>query len=271
MAKITNLLSFYFKAKTIYNIHSPYMYQFIRDVLDTKKNYYVFSRIEHLRNVLLQSQEEITYLDFGAGSRRKKSNTRKISEIVKHNATSPKDCRILFNTMCHYRPKIVLELGTSLGIGTAYLASADKKAKIHTIEGNPESVIWAKKNFKNLQLQNIYAHQGKIAEVLPGLLTSLKGLDLVYMDGHHDRDATLAYFDMIQPYLHENSIVILDDIYWSDGMKEAWEILTRKDTVTASINIYSKGFLVFNHCFDHIQHLKYVPFWYKPWKLGIFG
>ena len=105
-----------------------------------------------------------------------------------------------------------MELGTSIGLSAMYMAFASKKAQVHTIEGCPQTAQIAMHNFNIMTLDNIKTHVGTFEEVLPPLLPTIAPLDMVYIDGNHQLQATLDYFQLCVPYMNENTVVVLDDI-----------------------------------------------------------
>jgi len=139
----------------------------------------------------------------------------------------------------------VLELGTSLGICSLYLASPSKNINLHTIEGDPGSHDVARHIFQEVQMENIHSSLGLFRDLLPGVLSEMKRIDLAFIDGHHDKDATLEYFEQILPYCTEKSAVIFDDIYWSKGMTEAWESIKAMPKVKLSIDLFFCGIVFF--------------------------
>ncbi|MDE5107691.1 MAG: class I SAM-dependent methyltransferase [Trichodesmium sp. St17_bin3_1_1] len=64
----------------------------------------------------------------------------------------------------------------------------------------------------------------------------LSGMDIADIDGHHEKLATLRYCELIKPMLNPDSVVIFDDIYWSQDMYDAWTILRQMNGVKVSIN-----------------------------------
>ena len=85
-------------------------------------------------------------------------------------------------------------------------------------------------NILTAKCTNITQKVGRFSDILIGTLKEIKSVDFAFIDGHHDRDATIEYFNKIKPYLSKDAIVVFDDISWSDGMKEAWNII-QKDTI----------------------------------------
>ncbi|HHM20703.1 MAG TPA: SAM-dependent methyltransferase, partial [Bacteroidetes bacterium] len=67
---------FYFGAKTKYDVHSPFVYEFVREVLEDDRWYYAFDEIENLRAYMLNDQRTIRIKDRGAGSQVEKKKVR---------------------------------------------------------------------------------------------------------------------------------------------------------------------------------------------------
>ena len=47
----------------------------------------------------------------------------------------------------------------------------------------------------------------------------IKNIDLVFIDGNHQENPTISYFEKCLNYAHNDTIFIFDDIYWSIGME----------------------------------------------------
>src|SRR5690349_109263 len=129
-----------------HGIHSPFVYDFVRKVLNDKRNFYAYNQVEALRRKLLQDETILEVEDFGAGSAISKTNQRSIASIARNAAKSKKWAQLLFRIVNYYQPKHVLELGTSLGISTAYMALANPQAQLVTAEGSRAIAAQAKKN-----------------------------------------------------------------------------------------------------------------------------
>jgi predicted O-methyltransferase YrrM len=226
-------------------VHSPFVFELTTTVIYNKVKFYNFQKIEELRGKLLQSSREINLIDLGAGSAKSLKNKRKVSEIALHSAKSPKHAQLLFRLANYFQPKSILELGTSLGISTAYLASVNSESKVYTIEGSPEIAKIAKTNFQELELNNIESITGNFDTQLPELLKRLDHLDFVFFDGNHRKEPTLRYFNECLKKAGEMSVFIFDDIYWSKEMTEAWEEIKKNEKVTVSIDLFFIGIIFF--------------------------
>ncbi|MDN3670149.1 class I SAM-dependent methyltransferase [Echinicola jeungdonensis] len=192
---------------------------------------------------LLQDQRSIPIKDFGAGSRAlKKEKHRKIAAITRHSS-SPTKFSLLYQFFCGKTPaQTVLELGTCVGINTCYLAKVTK-GTLFTFEGAEALGDLAESIFE--ERFPIQLVRGNIDQTLPYFLKKKPKLDFVLMDAHHTYKATIAYFDQILPFLHEDSIVAIGDIHWSQGMEKAWEEIKTYPGLTVSMDFFECGILFF--------------------------
>jgi len=183
----------------------------------------------------------IKITDFGAGSHINKSTTRKIKDIAKNSAKNSKFGELLYRITKFYSPKNILELGTSLGISTLYLAKAEEKAKVYTFEGCPETSKIAQQNFKKMEAKNIISVLGDFEDTVKEKLHQIKSIDLVFIDGNHQQEPTISYFEQCLNYANNNTIFIFDDIYWSKGMEGAWEYIKSHQRTTLSVDLFYVG------------------------------
>jgi len=225
----------------------PFLSTLYHEVIASKKNYYIFDEIEALRGVLLRNHQKITVKDLGAGSRVDKSKIRKISSITKNTVNDAKTGQMLFRLVNFLQPKHVVELGTSLGINTLYLAKAAKNSSVYTLEGCPNTLSLARENFKQLNSKNITAIEGNIDTELKTLLEKLPQIDLVFFDANHRKKPTIDYFKACLPLAKQKSVFIFDDIYWSLEMKEAWQEIVLHPQVTLSIDFFELGIIFFRN------------------------
>lgn len=230
--------------KTAHSIHSPFVFELYTQVLASRKQYYAFGQIDALRHRLWQDHRHISVTDFGAGSQKMKNKQRKVSDIAKYSAVSPKKGALLFRLVEHFQPELVFELGTSLGIGTLYLQKPSKKTKVTTFEGCEQTAEIAKEIF---QKENVSPKIiiGNIDITLEKTLKNIKNLDFAVIDANHTCAATLKYFELLSTKLGENALLVIDDIRWSVGMEQAWETICKDKRVTLSLDFFDFGLLFF--------------------------
>ena len=235
-------------------MHSPFVFDFILHVLKNKKNYIAPAEVEELREKFISDKERLTVVDLGAGSRSGSGMEKSVSEIAGSALKNKKYARLLYRLVRHYQPKDILELGTSLGVTTAYLARANNEAMVSTIEGNPFIRKKALEGFHFLSISNIESVEGNFDSVLPGVLSKKNKIDLAYIDGNHKKEPTLDYFEEILKKTHDHSILVFDDIHWSREMEEAWEEIKNHPAVQYTIDIFFLGFVFFRKEFRIKQH-----------------
>ena len=242
---ISDYLKHRLTSKSRHGTHSPFVYKLVDEVIYDFKSKSDYIAIEAQRKKLLNDESIITVTDLGAGSHLNKNRKKKIREIAKNALKTPRLAQLIYRLAKEANPANLLELGTCLGITTAYLSKACPDAEIITIEGCPETAKKAYENFQDLELENIELQVGNFDTLLGRVIESFPQLDFVYIDGNHRKDATLNYFNWCLPKIHEDSVLIFDDIYWSKGMKEAWEEIKSHPDVTVTIDLFWIGLVYF--------------------------
>jgi predicted O-methyltransferase YrrM len=270
LQQIIRFVKYYFRAETRYNVHSPFVFQFVENVLEDDRWFYAFSEIEAYRNWLKANPELVEITDFGAGSQVSPNNIRSLASLAKYSANRPYACQLLFRLIQFYKPKTLLELGTSLGISTAYQASAALDSRMVTIEGCPNVAHHAAGTFRFLKVKNVALLEGRFDEMLPVAFEELKKLDYVFVDGNHRKEPTLRYFEKCLEHAHQGSIFVFDDIHWSAGMEEAWAEIKAHPKVKVTIDLFFFGVVFFREEQQVKEHFTLVRYLWKPWKIGFF-
>lgn len=240
-------LQYYFFAnhKNGHGIHSPFVFDLLTDVIEDFTPYYCFEDIENYRCKLLKNNSEIIVTDYGAGSKVSDSNKRKVSQIALYSLTKPKYAQLLFRLVNHFKPTNIIELGTSLGLTSVYLASPNSGSTVYTFEGCTEIANIAKSTHFNLGKKNIQIKVGNFHTTLPELLQEIKNVNFSFIDGNHSYKATLENFKLLKNYSNNNSIFVFDDIYWSAEMTQAWNEIKSDNSVTLTIDLFQFGIVFF--------------------------
>lgn len=262
-------IQFYLRAVTRYQVHAPFAAQVIAEVCRNKKQYYGLNDIENLRGIYLSSNKEFSLTDFGAGSKRNK-NKKSLGEITALAASGPQKGKILFHLSRYFKPNKIVELGTNIGLGTSYLALGNRNSSVTTYEGDPALIEQANETFSYLKIDNVKIIEGAFDLTLRDSLSSMNQIDLAFLDGNHRYEATLEYYNLMAPHIGTNSIIIVDDIYWSAGMTKAWDELKNDPAVSLSIDLFQVGILFFEPKIQK-EHIRLIPTRWKPWKNGLFG
>ncbi len=232
-------------AKTRHGVHSPFAYRLLDEVIYDFHAKPEYAGIEMLRHDLLKDERILTVTDLGAGSHVNNNKWKKVSSIAKNALKPAKLAQLIYRLAADMQPKTILELGTCLGLTTSYLAKAAPAAQVISVEGCAQTARIAEENLSKLDINNAGVLIGNFDEILPKLIEEVPALDLVFIDGNHRKGATLDYFNWCLPKVGEYSMMIFDDIYWSKGMKEAWQQIKVHHEVTLTLDLFWVGLVFF--------------------------
>ena len=149
----------------------------------SRQNFYPYAPIEALRAKMLRCTDAITVTDLGTGT--PKNSSRTINEIATKSLKNPRLGQLLFQLVLYFQPSQIIDLGTSLGITTMYLASAKTTAKVTSLEGCANIASYAQANFKKKGLKNIELIVGNINSTLRLTLENIPQVDFVFFGIRH--------------------------------------------------------------------------------------
>ena len=270
-----------------HGVHSPYLFEWVRMVMSDKNTYYVWDEIEEIRQEMLKDTRELEFVDYGSGgplptspSKGRSANMRRVCDIAKGSLARRKEAQLLARLVGWLgRPLLtspsrggtgdeasedrkgltIVELGTSLGVTTAYLAAMDSRNKVVTYEGCPAVAEVARANWEKLGLSNIACVVGEITvDSLQLAVDRLSGIDVAFIDANHTCEATLTYFNALVSRVHEKSVVVVDDIHYNEDMEKAWKAICADERVTTTMDLYRMGLVFFD------KH-----YWRKHYKMRI--
>ena len=238
---VNEYIKYFIKSKGRHGIHSPFVYELLDKCLKTKVSKQFISKLNHLQKSLSSNKTLIQIEDAGAGSK-KLTNQRTIKSIYKTASCKGVYAKLLFQLSNYYKPKNILELGTSLGIGTIHLASGNLAAKVTTVDACAKTIEVAQLNFAKLNLQNIKVVNAKFEDYL--MQENRIIFDLVYIDGHHDGKALKKYLGLLSKITDENTIFLLDDIRWSKDMFESWSEIISLEEFHLTMDLFRMGIII---------------------------
>ena len=238
---VSEYIKYFIKSKGRHCIHSPFVYELLDKCLKINIPNEFISTLKVLQKSLSSNKTLIQIEDAGAGSK-KLSNERTIKSIYKTASCKGVYAKLLFQLSNYYQPKNILELGTSLGMGTIHLASGNSGAKVTTVDACKNTVEVAQLNFAKLNLQNIEVVNAKFEDYL--MQKRGKIFDLVYIDGHHDGKALKKYLRLLSAVTDENTIFLLDDIRWSKDMFESWNEIISLEDFHLTMDLFRMGIII---------------------------
>lgn len=241
-------LKFIWNSTNAHGVHSPFVFNLVRNCFYNKTNYPEYRVLENYRNSLLQNKNTIEVTDFGAGSRVFKSNTRAVNQIAKNAGISAERAKLLFRIVHYFQPKSILEIGTSLGLATSALALGNPNSYILSLEGCLNTLSVAESLFDEKFFDfNFEFVNTEFSYLLKSYNKQTQTFNLIYFDGNHSKQATLEYFELLLPTIDNETVWIFDDIHWSQEMEEAWEIIKQNPKVTVTIDTFQWGFVFFRN------------------------
>ncbi len=253
--QVLSYLKYRLQSKTRHRVHSPFVYDLVSEILPDSYPYYAWDKIEKIRQRLLEDERMLEVTDYGAGSRIFKSNKRKVGKIASVAVQPPEAGQLLFRLVHKLKPRSIIELGTSLGITSLYLAAPSKNTLVYTLEGCPQTLAIAREVFAEYKASNIRTSEGNFQATLPLVLHNLEQIDFVYFDGHHQEEATLNYFHACIGKAHNETVFVFDDIHWSPGMEQAWKQIKAHKKVRQTIDVWQFG-LVFFRAEQAVEHFR---------------
>ena len=251
-------------------VHSPYLFEWVRMVMMDKNAYYIWGEIERCREKMLRDERELEFVDYGSGKLKgengklkdENGERRKVCDIARRSLAKRKYAQMLSRLVnwlgashrlengsgtaysLEFRGLTIVELGTSLGVTTAYMAAMDSRNRVVTFEGCEAVANIAKENWNALNIKNIECRVGEIdAEQLT---RDIEHLDVAFIDANHTYVGTCKYFDVLAGKVREKSVIVVDDIHYSEEMEKAWKAICADERVTSTIDLYQMGLVFFD-------------------------
>jgi len=239
-----------------HSIHSPFFFDFYNKVIRKDEDKPEFQSIEQIRRNLLQNSTLVNVNDLGASSPHFNSMSRPLSKITATSVSPASYARLYHRIINYIDAKQIIELGTSLGITTLYLAQKEN-VKVTTFEGNEAMINIALTHIEYFNHKNIDIIEGNIDTELSNFLLSPSKIHFALMDANHRYEPTLRYFNLLSRRMADKGVIVMDDIYYSEEMKRAWKEICNHQLVYGSVDLFRCGILFFDPALNR-QHYTWV-------------
>lgn len=205
--------------------------------------------LEAIRERYRGSGEVLEIVDFGAGPPEAERTWDEMAAGTRSSITLDQACRaskpyfwslFLHGLARQSGARTVVELGTCLGLSAGYVATAGA-SRVVTLEGAAPLAARAREHFQELGLDTVEVIEGPFQSTFAKALERCAPIDMLFVDGHHDEEATVRYFEQAQAALSPGALVVFDDIDWSDGMRRAWTAVSEARGVEASVALGDLG------------------------------
>ncbi len=189
---------------------------------------------------MLADNTMLNVKDFGTGN----SGMRKVKEIARRSSTDVRYGGVMQKIIDAFKVERILELGTSVGVGTMFLARTNAKVKITTVEGCPETCKFAKSEFSKRKIANVNFINDNFDHLFDSQALNGQKFDLSLIDGNHTCEATLRYFNhIVNNHCGQKSIIVIDDINWSRDMYRVWKEISAKMQDSLRLNLFRMGII----------------------------
>jgi predicted O-methyltransferase YrrM len=226
-------------------IHSPFVFELVSRVLSDQHNFPEYKFFQEVMHSLKQTKERVEMQDLGSRSMAFNSRKRTVSQLLSHSSIDRKTGEVLFRLCRYYTPDHIIELGTSIGMSTLYMAKGSPDSGITTIEGNTSLAAFAQNLFRKYGMKGIDVRHGFFDEVLPFIREGGNIPRLVFIDGSHTYAATMEYFHFFCDWIDEG-ILLIHDIRWSHGMSKAWKEIRHHPKAIVTLDVFRMGIVILN-------------------------
>ena len=203
-----------------------------------------FERCETYRRSLLNNETIVSYDVFGL------NKAMAVKDICQQATSQPIWAKFIYLITKQIKNVHFLEIGTNLGVSGSYILEALKNklnSKFITMEGIPDLCAISNSQFTKIISNKKYKiYEGLYESTFPKLLKDNLNFNILFIDGHHKRDATLDYFNDLKSKIQYPAVFIFDDINWSLEMQQAWSIIKSDSSISYSIDMFKLGIIIFN-------------------------
>jgi len=243
--QVQSYFTYWLDAVGEHSLHSPFFYDFYTQVVRPREKDTDFQQAEKIRQALLADRRSIAAADIGAASSVLSGHQRSIRDIARTSTSPVRYSKLYARIIKAFHCSEVVELGTSFGVNTLYLARYNR-GTLHTFEGVNAIADIAQANFDAAGASGIQLVRGNIDHTLSRFLEGVKSVDFALLDANHRLIPTLQYFEALAMKVHPRSVMVIDDIHHSAEMASAWKAIQQHPLVYATADLFRCGLVFFD-------------------------
>lgn len=241
MNRLASFLQHYFSSKSRHGVHSPFVFDLIDQCLYQqggvdRKNF------KSTKAQLIQNHQQLIGYDYGSEIHNDQI-VYKVSELAKGSTLRKFEVDLLLRLSKYHQSNAFLELGTNIGLTALSLAKTNGQLNVTTVEGNSSICEFAKSLFEANSALNIKSINSTFSDYLAN--ANETSFDMIFIDGDHKEKPTLENYQKCKSLLKGNGPIILHDIYWSKGMRNAWRKIISDPDATVTVDLYFFGLVYF--------------------------
>lgn len=245
------LIKYLFRAKHRrgYGVHSPSMFHLVTMVIEEQLPYYKYLLIERLRKLSKKGNVEYI-LD-------KDKNLKEVNRLFlgKSSSKAVSYEQLLFRLVNYYKPRKILEIGTSGGFTTLYLAAPNSKTEVITLSPNSRVSRETDSLISSSLFKNIRILECEIKTDLSSFLRECKDLDFVSVNCQVVGEDLYHYYNKVKRECSFQGILVLNEPYIREQTRQELERIKSEIDVRVVVDMFHIVILIFN---PELQKEEYI-------------
>ena len=208
---LTSYLRYLWQRKSEYSIHSPFVYEFMRKVVNDKGSNRDYDTIYRIAR-LLDKRKHIHY------------NLRKQS-------------RLLYRMVRYFEPDSVVSFGKVSALNTAAMALGHLQTQVHLEESDDFL-----ETLNSMGVDNVSLIQ---PEEFDSVRFKRLNTGFVFFSRDSFEEDTWDYLADCLNYKTSDSVFIFEGIHHNRDMEDAWEEIKANEDVSVTFDLYCVGMVFF--------------------------